>query len=269
MLAYLRQDHLLPPDLDPLGREVTQSRCRRQRADRRSSFAFFGSRMVDKNPVSDTGAVQPVEPPPADPASSAPPRRSPMHRGVDARDAIAELAERAQIISQEAGSKVAAAMKDVISAAAGIAGFSIESARDLVQYMVKRGQMTPEESEKLIREAEAAHDKRPASEKTRPTATKIASEKAAAAKAEAAARAAAQMAAAPPFRHRPTPTISTVVASAPAVKSAPAKPPAKEKPTKAAKPAVKAAAKSPAKPAAKPTSKNAKSAKPVKKGGKR
>src|SRR5215510_5036211 len=101
-------------------------------------------------------------------------RRGPGHRGTDMRDTVAEMAERAQLISQEAGSKVAAAMKDVISAAAGIAGFAIESARDLVQYMVKRGQMTPEEADKLIREAEAAHDKRPASEKARPTATKIA-----------------------------------------------------------------------------------------------
>ena len=60
--------------------------------------------------------------------------------------------------------------------------------------------MTPEEADKLIREAEAAHDKRPASEKSRPTATKIAAERAAVAKAEAAARAAAQAAAMPPFR---------------------------------------------------------------------
>lgn len=107
---------------------------------------------------------------------------------------MAELAERAQIISQEAGSKVSAAMKDVISAAAGIAGFAIESARDLVQFMVRRGQMTPEEGEKLIREAEAAHDKRSPAEKGRSTATRIAADKAAAAKAEAAARAAAQAA---------------------------------------------------------------------------
>src|SRR6478609_37288 len=132
--------------------------------------------------------------------AAAAPRRPPGHRGADMRDTVAELAERAQIISQEAGSKVAAAMKDVISAAAGIAGFAIESARDLVQFMVRRGQMTPEEADKLIREAEAAHDKRPASEKSRPTATKIAAEKAAIAKAEAAARAAAQAAAMPPFR---------------------------------------------------------------------
>ena len=99
------------------------------------------------------------------------PRRAPGHRGADMRDTVAELAERAQLISQEAGSKVAAAMKDVIGAAAGITGFAIESARDLVQFMVRRGQMTPEEADKLIREAEAAHDKRPASEKAKPTAT--------------------------------------------------------------------------------------------------
>src|SRR5678815_3246645 len=138
------------------------------------------------------------------PAAPAAPRRGPGHRGADMRDTVAEMAERAQLISQEAGSKVAAAMKDVISAAAGIAGFAIESARDLVQYMVKRGQMTPEEADKLIREAEAAHEKRPASEKVRPTASKIAAERAAVAKAEAAARAAAQLAAAPPRMHPPT-----------------------------------------------------------------
>ena len=50
------------------------------------------------------------------------PRRPPGHRGADMRDTVGEMAERAQLISQEAGSKVAAAMKDVISAAAGIAG---------------------------------------------------------------------------------------------------------------------------------------------------
>jgi len=167
------------------------------------------------------------------------------------RDTVAEMAERAQIISQEAGSKVAAAMKDVISAAAGIAGFAIESARDLVQYMVKRGQMTPEEGDKLIREVEAAHEKRPASEKARPTATKIAADRAAAAKAEAAARAAAQAAAVPaPFRPFMRP-------AAPAAKPAPAKPEAKPAAKSAAvakkseKPA-KAASKSSAKPAAKP-----------------
>jgi len=170
------------------------------------------------------------------------------------RDTVAEMAERAQLISQEAGSKVAAAMKDVISAAAGIAGFAIESARDLVQYMVKRGQMTPEEADKLIREAEAAHEKRPASEKGRPTATKIAAEKAAAAKAEAAARAAAQVAVPSPFRpamRPPTPAVPAkpVVAPKPPTKPV-VKPAAKTSKAKAAKPEAKSASK-PAKPAVK------------------
>src|ERR1043165_2528668 len=140
-------------------------------------------------------------------ASPAAPRRGPGHRGTDMRDTVAEMAERAQLISQEAGTKVAAAMRDVISAAAGISGFAIESARDLVQYMVKRGQMTPEEADKLMREAEAAHDQRSPTEKSRPTASKIAAEKAPIAKAEAAARAAAQAAAYQPFRPavRPVP----------------------------------------------------------------
>ena len=55
---------------------------------------------------------------------------------------------------------MAAAMKDVIGAAAGLTGFVIESARDLLQYMVRRGQMTQEEADKLMREVEASHAKR-------------------------------------------------------------------------------------------------------------
>lgn len=91
---------------------------------------------------------------------AAPPRRSPGHRGQDVRDTVAELAARAHEISLEAGSKMASALKDVINAAAGITSFAVESARDLVQYMVRRGQMTQEEADKLIREAEAAHQAR-------------------------------------------------------------------------------------------------------------
>lgn len=220
---------------------------------------------------------------PTPPAAPPPPHRGPGHRGADMRDTVAELAERAQLISQEAGSKVAAAMKDVIGAAAGITGFAIESARDLVQFMVRRGQMTPEEADKLIREAEAAHDKRPASEKAKPTATKIAAERAAAAKAEAAARA-AQAAAAGPFRPVPpramvppppppsqnggraTPNVSThapakesaksVAAKAPAAKSPSVKTPVKKAVAKAAK--APSTAKAAAKPAAKPVKKNKK-----------
>ena len=56
------------------------------------------------------------------PATPTPPRRSPGHRGQDVRDTVAEMAARAHEISLEAGSKMAAAMKDVINAAAGLTG---------------------------------------------------------------------------------------------------------------------------------------------------
>lgn len=81
-------------------------------------------------------------------------------RTSDVRDAMAEMAERAQLISQEAGTKIVAAMKDVIGSAAGVAGFAVESARDLVQFMVRRGQMSQEEADRLIREAEDAQGRR-------------------------------------------------------------------------------------------------------------
>ena len=203
------------------------------------------------------------------------------------RDTVAEMAERAQLISQEAGSKVSSAMKDVISAAAGLAGFAIESARDLVQYMVRRGQMTQEEADKLIREAEDAYSKKPASEKGRPTASKIAAEKAAVDKAARDAANAAAMLNAPPQRPGafslrtggPRPVVKAAPAPAPApaapVKAAappppPAKPVAKAAPKPAPKPAAKPAAKAPAKHAAKPSKAPTKgsASKPTAKAGK-
>jgi polyhydroxyalkanoate synthesis regulator phasin len=93
-------------------------------------------------------------------APTIPPRRSPGHRGADVKDTVAEMAAKAHEISLEAGSKMAAAMKDVVGAAAGLTGLVIESARDLLQYMVRRGQMTQEEADKLMREVEASHAKR-------------------------------------------------------------------------------------------------------------
>src|SRR6476646_670960 len=119
---------------------------------------------------------------PGAPAAPMAPRRPPGHRSTDVRDTVAEMAARAQEISQEAGSKVGAAMKDVIGAAAGLAGFAIESARDLVQYMVRRGQMTQEEADKLMREAEAVHNKKPKAERDRIAAARAAADKAAAEK---------------------------------------------------------------------------------------
>lgn len=100
---------------------------------------------------------------PAAPADgAAPPKRSPGHRGADVKDTVAEMAAKAHEISLEAGSKMAAAMKDVVNAAAGLTGFVMESARDLVQYMVRRGQMTQDEADKLLRQVEEHQPKRKA-----------------------------------------------------------------------------------------------------------
>jgi hypothetical protein len=152
------------------------------------------------------------------------------------------MAARAQEISMEAGSKMAAAMKDVIGAAAGLTGFVLESARDLLQYMVRRGQMTQEEADKLMREVEASHAKRKPTTPAAPSALR------------------------PPPRVEPvhtahhtshTPAVSAAPAShsAPVHHHAPAKHPIKHaSPAKAAakKPAAKAAArKHPVKAAAK------------------
>ena len=59
-----------------------------------------------------------------------PPKRSPGHRGADVKDTVAEMAAKAHEISLEAGSKMAAAMKDVIGAAAGLTSLVLESARE-------------------------------------------------------------------------------------------------------------------------------------------
>lgn len=154
-----------------------------------------------------------------------PPKRSPGHRGQDVRDTMAEMAAKAHEISLEAGSKMAAAMKDVIGAAAGLRAFSIESARDLVQYMVRRSQMAQDEADKLIAEAEEAWAKK--------NKGKLPAKPAVVA---APAKAPAKPAAKP--------------AATPAPKPA-AKPAAKPAPKPAAKPAAKKAAKPAAKPAAK------------------
>src|ERR1700675_1489427 len=102
----------------------------------------------------------PTAPAPALGTPPIPPKRSPGHRGADVKDTVAEMAAKAHEISLEAGSKMAAAMKDVVGAAAGLTGLVLESARDLLQYMVRRGQMTQEEADKLMREVEASHAKR-------------------------------------------------------------------------------------------------------------
>ena len=168
------------------------------------------------------------------PATPTPPRRSPGHRGQDVRDTVAEMAARAHEISLEAGSKMAAAMKDVINAAAGLTGFAVESARDLVQYMVRRGQMTQDEADKLIREAEEAHGKRNPGAAAKSSTPAVADQ---------APKAAPKPVAVP----KPSVAPPAAVPVAPARASAPAPAPAKA----VAKPAVKKAAAAPKKPVAK------------------
>jgi hypothetical protein len=163
------------------------------------------------------------------------------------------MAAKAHEISLEAGSKMAAAMKDVINAAAGLSGFVIESARDLVQYMVRRGQMTQEEADKLIREVEAALPKRKATAPAHPPA-------------KPAPHVAAKVA--PAVSHRPAPvtrhapSAAARAASKPAAKKAAAK---SKSPSK--KPAAKKAA--PKKTAPKSSKKKTAAKKPAAKKAKR
>jgi hypothetical protein len=182
---------------------------------------------------------QPTDVPsaPAGQATAPPgPRRGPGHRGADMRDTVAEMAERAQLISQEAGSKIAGAMKDVIAAAAGLAGFAIESARDLVQYMVRRGQMTQEEADRIIREAEEAHSRRSPEERARPTASKVAADAAAAAAAARAAAAAAAAAANPAAAYTPPPRMAPLTTGRAAVAQQAARTPPAPRPAVARPP---------------------------------
>jgi hypothetical protein len=225
--------------------------------------------MSDKVPVNEvtSGAedaastgTPPAAPAPAPGTPPTPPKRSPGHRGQDVRDTVAEMAARAHEISLEAGSKMASAMKEVIGAAAGLTGFAIESARDLVQYMVRRGQMTQDEADKLIREAEDAHVKRGGSRLPPTPPPKVVVAK-------------PTPAPVAPGKVEPAPRVEVAVAK-PVVKHAP--PPAPAPAKKVAASAPKKAAKAPHKPAsrsasvkaaAKPSSKAA--AKPAPKKPKR
>lgn len=202
--------------------------------------------MADKVQTTDTNAGSET---PAAPVAT-PPRRGPGHRGADMRDTMAEMAQRAQEISMEAGSKVAAAMRDVINAAAGLSGFAVESARDLVQYMIRRGQMTPEEGEKLLREAEAAVSTR------KPSAPPAPSPLSRPAAVEPPAMRAAVTA--PPVRPAPPMSAPKVVAKP----AAPPSRPAAKAPAKGSAKAPAKSAKAPARPAKSAASKPAVAKKP-------
>jgi Mn-containing catalase len=148
------------------------------------------------------------------------------------------MAAKAHEISLEAGSKMAAAMKDVVNAAAGLSGFVIESARDLVQFMVRRGQMTQDEADKLLRQVEEHQPKR----KAPPPAP-----------AKTPSRAYADSHQASLMSHSTSPKKPAPAKPAPAKKAPAAKKPAPvaKKPAAKKAPAKKAPAKKPAKPAAK------------------
>ncbi|MGK2961566.1 MAG: hypothetical protein ACSLFK_05385 [Gemmatimonadaceae bacterium] len=205
----------------------------------------------------------PAAPPADGSAPPPPPKRSPGHRGADVKDTVAEMAAKAHEISLEAGSKMAAAMKDVVNAAAGLSGFVIESARDLVQYMVRRGQMTQDEADKLIRQVEEHQPKRkpgtPAPFKSasrepqRPAKAPPAKK---AAPAKTASKPAAKKAAlkkAPKKAAAKKPAPKKAAAKKPAAKKSAPKRPAAKKPAAKKPAAKKPAAKKPAakKPAAK------------------
>jgi polyhydroxyalkanoate synthesis regulator phasin len=156
-----------------------------------------------------------------------PPKRSPGHRGADVKDTVAEMAAKAHEISLEAGSKMAAAMKDVVGAAAGLTGFVLESARDLLQYMVRRGQMTQEEADKLMREVEASHSKR------KPFTTPTPAPVKAAPKVEVIHETPRHTPAAPPVKHVAAAPVKHAAAKKPAAKKPTMKPAAKKHPVKA------------------------------------
>jgi Mn-containing catalase len=151
------------------------------------------------------------------------------------------MAAKAHEISLEAGSKMAAAMKDVVNAAAGLSGFVIESARDLVQFMVRRGQMTQDEADKLLRSVEEHQPKR------KPVAP------------APALKSSPPKPAVVPHSNQAQPAHA-----APAKKSAPAKSASKPSPKKAAPAEKKAPAKKPSKaPAKKPAAKKPAPKKPA------
>ncbi|GAC1691171.1 MAG: hypothetical protein NVS9B3_09760 [Gemmatimonadaceae bacterium] len=223
--------------------------------------------MADQNEGMDSKTPAPAKP--AGGTATAP--RRPGHRGMDAREAMAEMAARAQEISLEAGSKVGAALKDVINAAAGVAGFAVESARDVVQYMVRRGQMTQDEADKLIRAAEEAHVKhggtRPAPPPPRVDPARTSGVLPFASSFAATPAIGVPAVAKPPVRAIPVDGVAKRPAAVPTKAAAPkvAKPVTASKPLAAAKPVAAAKPAKPSRPVkvAKP-GKAAKPAKPAK-----
>ncbi len=170
----------------------------------------------------------PTAPAPALGTPPVPPRRSPGHRGADVKDTVAEMAAKAHEISLEAGSKMAAAMKDVVGAAAGLTGLVLESARDLLQYMVRRGQMTQDEADKLMREVEASHAKRKPFTPPASVASKTAAPKVEASHSVPVVKHAPHAHTPAPIKHPAKPAAKHTAAKKPAAKKTTMKPAAKK-----------------------------------------
>jgi polyhydroxyalkanoate synthesis regulator phasin len=170
----------------------------------------------------------PTAPAPALGTPPIPPRRSPGHRGADVKDTVAEMAAKAHEISLEAGSKMAAAMKDVVGAAAGLTGLVLESARDLLQYMVRRGQMTQDEADKLMREVEASHAKRKPFTPPPSVASKTAAPKVEASHSAPVVKHTAHAHAPAPIKHAAKPAAKHTATKKPAAKKTTMKPAAKK-----------------------------------------
>lgn len=91
----------------------------------------------------------------------APSRRSEAQR-AESIQAVAELTERAREIARDASTALVSAFKDVVADPATAGELSVESTRDLVQYLQRRGQITADDAERLIRSAESMVQRRPA-----------------------------------------------------------------------------------------------------------
>lgn len=90
--------------------------------------------------------------PAAAPTMTNPPRPS--------RETAAALAARAQAITAEANDLLAGAMREAIDAAGGLSDVAVETARDVAQYLVRRGRMARDEAERLLAAAEDAAARR-------------------------------------------------------------------------------------------------------------
>jgi len=183
----------------------------------------------------------------AAPALLAQPQRRGEAGHAESRDSLNELLERSRAIARQAATTLVTAFKEVMADPAVAGGFAVESARDLVQYLLRRGELSPADAERLLKVAESSAQRSPAK--------RVAPAKPVPAKPIPAKPAPTKPVAAKPVAAKPVAT-KPVATKPVAVKAGPAKPAVKASPAKrAAKPA--AAARKPAPAAKKGTAKKA------------